>query len=103
MRVNFEGTVCNVTVETYAEGHRTAIELVDAATGDHFATATVNVPEVPLSEGEVLVKDYNENAGILAALQRAGILEPTGRVVPVGFAAVAVCRLLVDPKPAETD
>lgn len=54
MRVNFAETVCNVTFETYAEGHRTAIELVDAATGEYVATATVNVPEVPLCEGEVL-------------------------------------------------
>ena len=45
----------------------------------------------------ILIKDYAENEGILAALVNAGIIEDTGKTVPVGHAQARLCRLLVQP------
>ncbi len=47
-----------------------------------------------LAQDEVVVKDYGENRGILTLLVRAGILEPTPRVVQTGWELSRVCRYL---------
>ncbi len=91
-QVHFLEWTCNVSLLQYPNG-RTAIQLY-AEDGEPIATATVNVPNYPLGEGEVLIKDYAENAGILASLSNAGIIEPTGKTIPVGHAQTHVCRLL---------
>ena len=61
------------------------------------ATATVNVPEAVLGPGEVCIKDYAENAGVLNLLALTGVVEPTGRRIPLGLVDVPVARLLVTP------
>jgi hypothetical protein len=88
----FINWTCNVELLEYPNG-RTALQL-NAEDGEPVATATVNVPHYPLGKGEVLIKDYAENEGILASLSDAGIIEPTGETVRLGFAKAHVCRLL---------
>lgn len=96
MLVEFHGWQCRVARFRYPNG-RTALQLLTADDDEvPVATATVNVPEIPLAADEVLIKDYSENAGILAVLVQAGIVAPPARVVPVGFVTAAVCRLLID-------
>lgn len=50
-----------------------------------YCTLTVNMPEVHLNEGEVLIKDWAENAEIVAFLVEQGFITPTGREVSSGF------------------
>lgn len=91
-QVFFVEWACNVELLEYPNG-RPAIQLY-AEDGEPVATATVNVPHYPLGEGEVLIKDYAENEGMLACLTEAGIVEPTGETIRVGHAKAHVCRLL---------
>lgn len=94
MKVKFREWECDLNFSHYENG-RVAIRLIDANDGEPVATATTNVPEEDLGPNEVFIKDYSENAGMLAALQAAGAVEPTGRSVDTGFVSIPVCRLLV--------
>ena len=102
MIVDFHSWRCRVARFRYPNG-RTALQLLTANKDEEpVATATVNVPEIPLASDEVLIKDYSENTGILAVLVQKGIVAPPIRVVPVGFVTAALCRLLID-LPVEPD
>lgn len=93
--VRFGQWECWVLTERYGNG-RTALRLVDAVDGSSVARATVNRPDVSLGADEVLIKDYSENTGILNALERAGVVRRTNRVVPSGYATLIVARLLAE-------
>jgi hypothetical protein len=85
--------------ETYANGNRVALSFwYEEKDGDFsywapFAKVTVNMPEVHLNEGEILVKDYSENAELVEALVAAGWLIRTGREVSSGYIFPSVMRL----------
>jgi hypothetical protein len=96
MKVRFREWDCELQFRTYSNG-RTALLLANAKGGDDIAVATVNVPGVPLAANQVLVKDYSENHGMLAALEAAGIVRATGVRVQTGHASIPVCELLVEP------
>ena len=89
--IEFCGWKCRIRFSRYKNG-RPAIHLVSLQ-GEPVATATVNLPEVELFDGEVLVKDYSENAGIKQLLIDAGILEETGKQVVWGYSIFPICRL----------
>jgi hypothetical protein len=88
-----------VTLEfgKYHGNGRTAITVVDATFGEDLLVATVNIPEASLEEGETVIKDYSENAGILAFLIENGIVSKPVRTVSTGFASVSVVKLLINP------
>jgi hypothetical protein len=90
--MRFKTWLCKAVLETYSNG-RPAIALFDSENGSPIACATVNVPEVPLSSDEIIVKDYSENTGMLEALVAAGIVNVTDKTVPIGFAVGHVCKL----------
>lgn len=92
------GSACTLQWARYGNG-RVALRLIDAQTGEPLATASVNVPEIALDEDEIALKDYAENAGLFDDLVQAGIVEPTGRLVPVGYVTVPVVKIRV-PKGA---
>ena len=92
--VRFAEWECWVQVERY-ENERVALRLVDVTDRTPVARATVNRPDVSLGSDEVLIKDYSENAGVLDALEQAGIVRRTGRTVPSGYAMLIVARLLL--------
>jgi hypothetical protein len=75
---------------------RMALELIDNTTDEPFLTVTVNMPEVVLHPGEILVKDWSENEGVLAFLQANGITTGSKRSIRVGagFASAHVVDLL---------
>lgn len=81
MIVKFKKYTCNIELGQYANG-RLAIKLTNAVQdlandlflGEPIATATVNVPEIELSENELIVKSYSENEGMVNALQEAGLI-----------------------------
>ena len=88
--VRFLDTDCTVQKHRYDNG-RVALRLVDDE--GPVATATVNLPDVPLGKNQVLIKDYAENSGILSALVAAGVVKPTGETIRSGFVEVPVCEL----------
>jgi hypothetical protein len=75
---------------TYKEGN-TSMQLIDCADGFPFATATVNLPG--LTEGEVAIKNYSENEGVLDFLLENNIVELPHRHVASGFVNIPVCKL----------
>lgn len=79
---------------TYREGGRIALYLV-CVDGAPCTTLTVNVPEAPLGENELLIKNWAEAKGQVAWLQEQGLAEPTGRTVASGYVDIPVMRLLV--------
>jgi outer membrane lipoprotein-sorting protein len=80
----------NVVKNEYRNGG-TAIQLVDAEDGMPFATATIWIEG--LAKDEVAIKDYSENAGMLAFLLENGIVENPSRIVDNGFVNIPVCKL----------
>ncbi len=92
--VHFRGCDYEVEQRTYANG-RPALVLVDLQEREDAAVATVNLPDVPLGPGEAFIKDYSENQGMLAALERAGIVQATGESVRTGFVEVPVVKILL--------
>jgi hypothetical protein len=48
---------------------------------------------VELGATECLIKDYSENAGMLEALTKAGVVTATNRTVRVGYAEATICQL----------
>ncbi len=88
--VRFLDTDCTVQKRQYANG-RVALSLVDEE--GPVATATVNLPDVPLGKNQVLIKNWSENESMLDALLAAGVVKPTGQTVRSGFVEVPVCEL----------
>ena len=87
-KVKFKDWDCNVLFNKYQEGgHR--IELLDADDGLPIAVATVNVPNIPLEENEVIIKNYSENEGIYDALVEAKIVNKTKKSVRLSEFVVA--------------
>lgn len=83
--------------EEYANKGRTAISFYED--GMPFARLTVNLPDQHLNEGEVFVKDWSENQGLVEALVEAGYLIPTGREVYVdGFVFPKVMTTAFPPR-----
>jgi len=88
-----------VTLEfgKYRGNNRVAITVVDAEDGEDLLVATVNIPDASLEEGETVIKDYSENAGILKFLVENGIVSKPVRTVSTGFVQCQVVKLLINP------
>lgn len=79
--VEFSGYKCYVELNFYGN-NRLALSLrsaVEDLEGDLFygtpiATATVNLPNVNILSNQVIIKDYSENKGMLAALIVSGLV-----------------------------
>jgi len=95
IKVAFNGWNCLLVKHAYRTGGHVALELVDDTDGESVAMATVNLPEITLEPGEVLIKDWSENEGMLKALSDAGVVEDTGRAIRTGFCRANICKLLV--------
>ena len=66
--------------------------------GEPLATLTVNIPGVSLNPGEVIIKDYSENEGVLKDLIEMGIVEKEYSRFPYGWVSPAVCKLVINPE-----
>jgi hypothetical protein len=93
--MRFREWQCDVQVARYPNG-RTGLLLVDPKTGESVAVATVNLPDEDLEPGQVFIKDYSENSGMLEALEKAGIVKATGEVGHSGFVQLPKATLLGD-------
>jgi len=85
-----------LTAATYPNG-RLALLASDPETGEPLAKLTVNVPELELAPGEIVLKDWSENEGAYETLEAAGLVELTGRGVICGFELASICRWLGGP------
>ncbi|MFO0888299.1 MAG: hypothetical protein U0790_04030 [Isosphaeraceae bacterium] len=92
-----------VRVERYAEGDRPALLLVPKASPEGYIVVTAN-PErgQARGSGELLIKNYSENSGVLEALEAAGVVRRTGGKVQAGYSALDVVRALVEIPAAST-
>jgi len=75
----------------YSNG-RIAIQMIDEHENP-IATCSINLPDEPMLEGEVAIKDYSENEGMLVALSDAEIIHPPHRWIQSGFVRVPICNL----------
>ena len=90
--VIFSGYTCSVQFSRYHDNNL-HISLIDIVDGCPVATATVNIEGVKLASNEVCIKDYSENAGMLMALQTAGIVERVVDSIQSGYVYVLVVQL----------
>ena len=97
--VQFKEWKCDIQLNTYMNNDRICIDLVGSPgaldEGEPILTATVNVPECFLLEDEVLIKDYSENAGVLAKLVEAGVVVDMHRTFSTGYVEASVARYVV--------
>jgi hypothetical protein len=88
----FAGFECDVIQSEYQKDNSVAILLQEKETGDDVATASVWIPG--LQQGEVAIKDYSENEGMLDVMITAGIVSQPIRHEESGFAIIPVCKFL---------
>lgn len=92
--VTHNGTDCDLYAGRYYTGG-VALQLVERSTGEPWATATVNLPDEAdrLGPGEVFIKDYSENAGMMDTLVLAGVVTRAGRYVRSGYVDIEIAQL----------
>jgi hypothetical protein len=106
--VKFKEWNCLLKFGQYENG-RIAIELMNAdpikedwgemaPNTERIAVATVNVPDVDLKDNEIVVKDYSENDGMLAALIHGCVVHMPHKYVKTGFIECPVCILKILPE-----
>lgn len=81
-----------VRKEKYPNG-RVRIQIYDSTDGMPYATATSTTQE-DLNEGEVAIKDWSENEGILDFLVDHKFIEKPHRFVTQGFVRIPICKLI---------
>jgi hypothetical protein len=82
MEVTVYDTVCTVTFDKYQVNNANAIMLTEKETGEPYMTASVNIPNYPVDDNQVCIKNYSENTGILETLTDAGIIKPIKELIP---------------------
>lgn len=93
--VNFKDWKCEVKIAKYKNNKRIALELVDAEDGMPVCMASTNLVNEDLFEGEIAIKDYSENEGVLRCLVKAGVVSEPLRIVQSGFVNIPICKLLI--------
>lgn len=80
----------------YGDGS-TALIINSLEDGSCICTATVSLEAdgaLP-AEGNVFIKSYSENEGVLECLVQQGIISEPLQTMPTGFVVVYECKLLV--------
>lgn len=97
-KLSFKSWNCFLNLGYYGAGGRLAIKLMSDEEnadkgvfyGEPIAVATVNIPEIPLKDNEIIIKNYSENEGMLDTLKRCGFITDTKREISTGFVTVHV-------------
>ena len=97
-KISFKSWNCFLNLGYYGAGGRLAIKLLSDEEnadkgvfyGEPIAIATVNLPEIKLKDNEIIIKDYSENEGMLAALKKFGFITDAKREISTGFTTVYV-------------
>lgn len=56
--------------------------------------ASVNLPDIPLPEGYIFIKDWSENQGILQSLISNNVIDFPESSIPCGYVQAHMCKLL---------
>lgn len=91
MEITFNNTVCTLVFSKYQNNNRTSLQLIEKETGHPYMTASVNMPDIYLSDDMICIKNYSENEGILDVLIDAQILLPLDLIRP----GIMKCMLTV--------
>lgn len=94
MSYRFKNWHVQISKKKYSNG-RVAIVLIDEEDGLDLLTATVNLPHEDLQKGEIFIKDWSENEGVLKFLQNNKIVGPVKRSIPSGFVEAQVVDLYI--------
>ena len=81
-----------VRKEKYPNGEQ-RIQIYDSSDGMPYATATSQI-QGDLEEGEVAIKNWSENEGILDFLVENKFIEKPHRFVEQGFVRIPICKLI---------
>lgn len=68
-----------------------SIQLFDSEDGSPYATATTHLSG-QLEKGEIAIKDWSENEGILDFLIENNIVTKPHRFINSGFVSVPICK-----------
>ena len=93
MMLTFRGYTGTLKFSTYRSG-QTRMDLIGFTEGP-IATCTVALVDQPPAEGCVWIKDYSENEGMLEMLEKAGVVQRTGRVTVSGYVTIPEAKLLI--------
>lgn len=80
-----------VSIKKYGN-NRPCIVITDED-GLPYMIATINAPERPLEDDEVIIKDYSENEGVYKWLLERNIISPEIGTHQVAFNRVPICVL----------
>jgi hypothetical protein len=94
VKVRFKQWNCVVKLTHYRD-QRPALILRHEFTGEDILVASVNLPDVPLRNDEILIKDWSENEGVLQLLMDNGVIGPVIENVPTGMVSAQKCKLLI--------
>lgn len=94
LQMRYHGWDCTLQKGRYIDD-TIAILLFDTHNGEPIATATVAIQGPELKENQIIVKDYSENEGMLAALTNIGLVTSVEQWIPTGWVSVPVCN--IDP------
>lgn len=77
MKITFKRWKCTIVVGVYLDNSK-AIRLLDARDGMPIASATVSLAQYQIkpTDGNIFVKDYSENTGMINALIDGGVINP---------------------------
>ena len=94
LKVKFKEWNCIAQFSHYNANDRVAIQLVEEGTYDPIATATINLPTVNIKPGNVAIKDYSENEGMVKSLTDAGIIGELKAIHYSGHVQIGIYELL---------
>ena len=78
--------------ESYPDGS-VRIQLYDSSDGTPYATATCKIQE-NLDPGEVPIKNWSENEGMLDFLIDNKFIERPHRYIKQGFVNIPICKII---------
>jgi hypothetical protein len=93
VKVIFDEWDCYIEFGEYPNG-RTAIELINKEDGDSVLVASVNLPDEILNSGEIAIKNYSENTGVMELLINTGVISQPIRYVNTGMVRIPICKLI---------
>jgi hypothetical protein len=96
LKVECYGTVWETVFSTnyYTNGNRIFIELRED--GQSFANLTVNIPEVPLNDYEIIIKNWSGNEEMAEAALLSGLFKDTGRRVATGHVQAPIWKVMCE-------
>jgi hypothetical protein len=94
--ITFMGMTLDVHVTKYSINQSMCLMLIDPVTQEHMGTASSYIEDTILAPGQVCIKDYSENQGIMLALQEAGLISESLRYVRSGMARYPVVKVFID-------